>query len=288
MIEAKSTIRIQDLTISEPEVSPIAFADPRKLFSPADWDGLGVRVEAFLGISTDSEGERWHEIDQDFLLQVALLDPEIIRSRFRMSDYVWERYVDDIPPDMEGEKLTQALATLKVIEPQKFKDENILTPERWDKIVFDFREHNFNTGFAFLNVGHMRIIDPEKADQLYIGQEGWNEINTSIEGWKTQRRWGPIADLAVDAKLAFPSQMDKLNLNTRDWRAMWDFMTEEFEKNKDGNPGGDCEDFLKVSYNMAILASKEIKVTDTGVKMIYGAQSQFKNHLKPVPDRRKF
>ncbi len=287
MIETKQTITIQDLALHEPQIGNIQFSDPRKEFSKADWDGLGFRTDTFLHMVTDPTSQRWWDIDSDFLLNVGLLNPEIIRSRVRGNNAIWEKLTEQVPVEIDGENLAKAMATLKIVDPERFNNENILTPDRWESIKLDSSGFSY-TYIAFPTVGYMRIVDPEKASQIPLEPENWLQMNRSIKAWKENEGWEHVASLATDVKIAFPTRMEELAIGVRDWRSIWNYMKEKFEAHKTDGAIGDTEEFLEWSTRMAILAARDINVTSNGIQMTYGDPHEFTAVQAKIPTRRRF
>jgi hypothetical protein len=155
-------------------------------------------------------------------------------------------------------------------------------------LLTDFVRNRKDPAVTIPTIGFMRIADPISADELAIDPQDQPDFDQYVRIWKQTENWEKIAETATNIKLAFPSRMDEMGLDKREWRSVWNYLLNKFEKHKVNGPHEDPEEFLDVASRMAVLAAKEIKVTNAGVQMTYEDAKQFSVGKSQIPEWRRF
>ncbi len=286
MIESKpKRLDIRDLSVPEPIRETARLFNPKKDIPNEDWQHLDLRVSIFVHAARSSKEFNWVERDQDFLLRVGFLEPEILRRN--ITDEDWDMMKKSIPGAGIMEE-TKALLTLKIINPEKFAgDKRILKNFRKK---YNFFQRPLRDVVGFNSAGYVRLIDEEGFNNLSVDWTGTEERQKLISDWKDAKRWDHVGSMVANLKLINPPFIHELPLYKDDWADLWDYLYGQLKENSVNAASKNSSKFLEAAYIMAILAAEEFRFEDNKFQVIYKPEEQSDHVITtiPMPERRRF
>ncbi len=250
-------INIKDLVITEPVKKPGLPFEPDRDIAPDTWKEW---VEGF-----DRDVREFS--DTDFYTTAAFMT---ILFPDRKSDLNLPSYEYTI--ENLGGMLDTHLADVKILYPEEFTDSELGEPLQLEEL----KTRVANTGFA-LNIWGAFILYPDKWSEIQaipgISETWRGKANLS----KTGGNWYEFSVNKVAQKLLDP---ERTMISPDEWKGMLDFL----QASEDGDYNAS-----ELAARMKILAAKEVKMTNKGLKVIMpGSENQLLDETQPVPEVRKF
>ncbi len=298
-------IKIQDLAISEPLRRPEPIFDIKRDVTDEQWEKVDVLAKNAITRLRILPDDSNSSLELVYLQGFALVAPDLAKKH--MTEFVWDKLHSSIQ-NADPEKSIDALyllilaATLKVIDPQRARRQELINENQWEKIKASFDEDQ-NYGMDQRGVlqmaGQVRIASPERAHDFDLSEDTWQYSINALSAYQERIDKHPdylenFASWIMDVKLVDPKKVKDFTIKDTTWERIW-----ESEKNKFGkmNEIEVSEDSLDdkqfdLGYRlpiMAVLAAEDIKPSDKGVELVFpAADGQLHPDTKPIPERRMF
>lgn len=289
----KEGINIKDLVLNEPLRQANLQIGPGIELTEADWETMKKIPNyqiGFLGYMGKT------------LMYMKLLYPEKMGD-LMLDEKVWPRLLErfnmlivqyEQTPHMYEHYAypVEILAEMKILFPEKRKE----VKKYYENLKKKAKVAGFDTisptlyglpGFT----ANLAIVAPPELHsypRLEAIRGGWlkNLEETQAEVLEAAKpNILPFANNAAEFRLTFPEY--PLNIDQKIWGIMKGFLNQMGQNNPE-QFGGEEEYFPWIAYCIKILAAREIKITDEGVRLIMPYSGQFTEAVPPMPQVRKF
>ncbi len=275
-------LNIKDIGTIEPRKSSGIVFDMERDITKEDWEKkIDPRLNKYLNTLNESSyypgpGE---EVLQ-FFQALAVLAPDKVKRA--VTDEHWSKMKEffDGPP----ERALKTAATMRLLDPERAKDEHLVSEEQWESI------RNSYFTFAFLaeviEIGaDARLFDPESTNDYRLeDSEKWNGVQKSIDSMKNAERWYYVARTLAAIKIVDP----KRAIDFKPDEETWDAFHRLLDSYRNHNSQGGDFSFATLASYMAILAADEVNITEKGLELKTLTHRPELNPKEEMPEVRRF
>ena len=263
----KRSIDIRRLVIDEPTPKQIGAFDSLRIISNEKWQLMGQKL---------AQGD----IKGDFKTRKALF--QLVCLLPKLDTHLELNFMDFLINDSESGHYMQNREILKRMNPTAYAF--LLTDD--SPRLLDMKEKltttvNLQNIVMLESLASYRRLYPNDTDILEKNRnfvfEGWNFFINKTEGDHLE-----FAKIAASLRVIYPDRFPEVKFPKFFWQDVKNKMDYIFQKGQD-------IDFIDFAFNLRILAAKEVKISENGMKLeMAEKQPQIEADVPPLPQTKKY
>ncbi len=277
MIDApEGELNIKDFVIDNPRKGAESSFSLTRGISPERWDEINDRISRVFNENVISKPE-----------VVALIPFALIASKENrpvVTDENWDKMKSKLLQASDVYKFRIALA-MKLLAPERYQQEELIDNDEWEDFRYDFvrTQSDDERDSALAMKAVVKLLDPEKADEFILEDRTWESIKAAVDASKNVPNIDALAEMLANIKIVDLKKSEEMGITDEDWASIWKML-----ENPMGRGKVSTLLYIEQVGSLAILAAKDIKIDENGVRLIMPSSLQNLDPKPKMPELRNF